>query len=469
MNNTTNVIINHQINNYYRNATDKKVQVFMRKPYLHTGKIVFIPQYCVILYFCSKYIQKMENMEITCHNCGKNVSADTPKCVFCGTVIVVVSDIHLAEQEVNRVIVPKILSLDAVEGRASIKHKIRLQKGSLLEEKPIIQEKKEIIAPKQEEVKPVMNEPLVVDDATVIKPNPIEKKENPIVSPIKEDIDVKVMNNPFDISELMKGEKEKVEHLDAFLNEKKEEPPLIVEKEIYSVSDALKEIMAEEQKLKAFLEEKPIAKEPIFTEKQKGISLSEPLISPEKKEEMPLIFPEKKEIINPPKTEIPDFSPVGIEKIPHNVAEKQGKIAVAWLIRHTENRKPVYYELFEGDNTIGRADKTTPIEVDIADDKYVSRGHAWIRAFRTFGNAYIFELRDDGAKRKDNSPSMNGTYLNASMRRIDSNVAMYLQDGDTIQVGMTKLVFKVKPQREVNQNALFTDVLKSDYTITVFF
>lgn len=414
-------------------------------------------------------------MEKTCHNCGKTVSAETTKCVFCGTVIVVINNINITEQEVNRVIVPAGLSLTAVEGRVSIKDKIRLKKEILLQEKiketPIIVEEveeKEIISPEMVEIKPIIKEaPIFPVEKEVVAIFPPAKEETILPAEKKPEIVEKTVIEPINVPEILQELEHKDKELLTFLEEKKAEEPIFTEKhasppppvfpaekELYSVSDALKEILAEEKKLMDFLQDIPAEKPPIL---------------PEKKVEQPIIFPEKTEIASPPKIEQLDTPILGIDKIPNNVPDKQGKLPVAWLIRHTENRKPVYYELFEGDNTIGRGDNVTPIEVDIADDKYVSRGHAWIRAFRVPGNLYVFELRDDGAKRKDKSPSMNGTYLNASMRRIDPKVAMYLQDGDTIQVGMTKLVFKIKPQYMTNQDKIFADVLDSDYTITVIF
>ncbi len=411
-------------------------------------------------------------MEKTCHNCGKTVSAETPKCVFCGTVIVVINNINITNPEMNRVIVPEGLSLTAVEGRVSIKDKIRLKKADLPQEKiketPIIIEKQAPVSPQIVEITPIIKEETIL---------PVDKEVIAISSPVKEEVILpidkqpevweKTVVEPINVPEILQEIEDKDKDLVTFLEEKKAEEPIFTEKhvsppppippaqkELYSVSDALKEILAEEKKLMDFLQDIPAEKPPVF---------------PEKKVEQPLIFPEKTEIAPPPKIERLDTPILGIDKISHNVSDKQGKLAVAWLIRHTENRKPVYYELFEGDNTIGRGDNVTPIEVDISDDKYISRGHAWIRAFRVPGNIFVFELRDDGGKRKDKSPSMNGTYLNASMRRVDPKVTMYLQDGDTIQVGMTKLVFKIKPQYVANQDKIFADVLDSDYTITVIF
>lgn len=440
--------------------------------FLITSKIL-----CLQFVILRKFVHKFIGMEKTCHNCGKTVSAETPKCVFCGTVIVVINNINITEQEVNRVIVPEGLSLTAVEGRVSIKDKIRLKKENLPQEKskemPIVVEtkEKEVVSPEIVDIKPIIKEEIILPvEKEVIAIFPPAKAE--IILPVEEkpaiEIAEKTVIEPINVPELLQEIENKDKELLTFLEEKKPEEPIFTEKhasppppippaekELYSVSDALKEILAEEKKLMDFLQDVPAEKPPVF---------------PEKKEEKPIIFPEKTEITPPPPKAEPLDTPIlGIDKMPNNVPDKQGKPAVAWLIRHTENRKPVYYELFEGDNTLGRGDNVTPIEVDISDDKYVSRGHAWIRAFRVPGNLYVFELRDDGAKRKDKSPSMNGTYLNASMRRIDAKVAMYLQDGDTIQVGMTKLVFKIKPQYLTNQDKIFADVLDSDYTITVIF
>ncbi len=435
------------------------------------------------------FARKSQNMEVTCHNCGKNISEDTPKCVFCGADRATIHHFTINEPEVNQVIVPEGLSLEAVEGRVSIKHKIRLQKTPLPEivppviaEKPIISPQiaeivppviaeKEVILPKVEE----KQAPIIVEKQPILpqveeKPTPIIIEKEPILPVIATEIEEKTVIEPLNIPQILADAKEKDKQVETFLEKNMPLPQPIVEKELYSVSDALKEILAEEQKLLDFLEEKPVEKELVFPKKEIEKPIEKALIFPPKVEEKPVILEENTSLFTP-KTQVesPDTPILGIEKMVQKVANKQGKPAIAWLIRHTENRKPVYYEVFEGDNTLGRGDNATPIEIDISDDKYVSRGHAWIRASRVPGNVHIFELRDDGAKRKDKSPSMNGTYLNASMRRIDPHITMYLQDGDTIQVGMTKLVFKVKSPAAANQQAVFSEVLQSDYTITVIF
>lgn len=145
--------------------------------------------------------------------------------------------------------------------------------------------------------------------------------------------------------------------------------------------------------------------------------------------------------------------------------EKDGKIVAGWLVVHTEKKLPVTYELFEGDNIIGRPDGPHQVDVRIEDDEYVSRVHAHIRIKKDFLYRFSYELLDDGSLRRGNS-STNGTYINGNEERLPKNKMVHLRDGDTIQVGTTKLVFKNTDSTDDLHDAA-NSVLSSDFTNTV--
>jgi hypothetical protein len=113
------------------------------------------------------------------------------------------------------------------------------------------------------------------------------------------------------------------------------------------------------------------------------------------------------------------------------------KLVVGWLIVHTENKKTETFDLYEGVNYIGRKKKEDKANsILIEDDPYVSRTHAFIKCKKA-GDELQYVLYDgDGSK-----PSANGVFLNGNNRRVNE---CYLKENDTIQVGTTKLVFKVK-------------------------
>lgn len=145
--------------------------------------------------------------------------------------------------------------------------------------------------------------------------------------------------------------------------------------------------------------------------------------------------------------------------------DKSGKIVAGWLIVHTEDKQPLTFELFEGDNIIGRPDGPHHVDILVEKDKYVSRVHCMIRIEKDYLHRFNYRLKDNG-KNRQGKPSTNGTYVNGGLRRLPKNEQVYLQDGDIVQVGETKLAFK-----NVNSSWSFESaaesVLQTDYTKTV--
>ena len=144
---------------------------------------------------------------------------------------------------------------------------------------------------------------------------------------------------------------------------------------------------------------------------------------------------------------------------------RKDEIVAGWLIVHTEEKEPTSYELYLGDNFFGTEAEGYSVEIPIKDDKYVSRSHANIKVSKDFLHRFRYELFDNGTRRPQ-GPSTNGTYINGNEERLPKDGLVFLQDGDTIQVGETKLVFKtVNDVNDVEEAA--TSVINTDYTATV--
>jgi hypothetical protein len=141
-----------------------------------------------------------------------------------------------------------------------------------------------------------------------------------------------------------------------------------------------------------------------------------------------------------------------------------------WLVVHDEYTKTRTYLLQEGINRIGRHSddgmENRNISI-VTEDTYMSRYHCDIevrRHPRTQKIEYLITDKAYGPKKQ----STNGTYINASRRRLTNTEEMALQDGDTVQVGATKLVLKTP---EIVKNAIEAEeiVKQTDYLNTVIF
>jgi len=150
---------------------------------------------------------------------------------------------------------------------------------------------------------------------------------------------------------------------------------------------------------------------------------------------------------------------VVVQKVENINPDKKGKVIGGWLVVHTENKKPLTYELFEGDNVIGRPDGPHHLDIKVEDDSYVSRVHCKVLVSKDFMHRFKYELIDKEG-------STNGTYINAYEKPLPKDQSVFLQDGDTIQVGETKMVFK-NTNSSVNFRDAASHVLDNDYTKTV--
>ena len=133
---------------------------------------------------------------------------------------------------------------------------------------------------------------------------------------------------------------------------------------------------------------------------------------------------------------------------------------IAWLIRHTENQSTTSYPVYSGKTYIGRKEKPglAPF-VRIGDDPYISKFHAVILAEP--GRPATFYLADD-AVAKGEKPSTNGTYLNGREGRITAKTQV--KNNDTIQLGITKLVFRIS---DAELEDIVKDVARTSYMHTV--
>lgn len=137
-----------------------------------------------------------------------------------------------------------------------------------------------------------------------------------------------------------------------------------------------------------------------------------------------------------------------VNRLPANVAQPiQQPIAppkheepipaiVGWLVVHDENTRPQTYLLKYGKNIVGRKSDAKPCDVMIeSEDGYMSRNHCVVEVQRNRAGVYEYVLSEVG--------STNGTFINADAeKRMKPGDEIYLADGDTVQIGRTKVVLK---------------------------
>ena len=177
---------------------------------------------------------------------------------------------------------------------------------------------------------------------------------------------------------------------------------------------------------------------------------------------------EGEDFFNPPSTKPP---PRKQEAAPlPEIAPAQPDGNIGWLVVRDEKTAIQTFQLREGINRIGRLKPTTPAHVNIGiktNDDYMSRYHCdlevvWNRQAKRYD--YVVSDKAYGNK----SVSTNGTYVNAASRRLSPIDEKNVKDGDTIQIGETKLVLKTassaRDAREAERK-----VKELDYSKTVIF
>ena len=133
---------------------------------------------------------------------------------------------------------------------------------------------------------------------------------------------------------------------------------------------------------------------------------------------------------------------------------KQVDDRIGWLIIHDEFTPTYTFDLRKGVNRIGRESETTDQDVSVriaTQDQYMSRHHCDIEArWHSVKNVYEYVLSDKEYQRKPHSK--NGTFVNGSSR-LTRRDEVLLDDGDTVQVGRTKLVLKLPSSHRQKQDA----------------
>ncbi|MEP7279987.1 MAG: FHA domain-containing protein [Bacteroidota bacterium] len=109
-----------------------------------------------------------------------------------------------------------------------------------------------------------------------------------------------------------------------------------------------------------------------------------------------------------------------------------------WLILHMENRPAKTYPLQTGKNFIGRKQPASlsPFIV-IEGDEFISRVQCVLYAEE---DKLLQFYVSDPAAYNNGKTSKNGTYINGQKNAITQKIP--LADGDTVQVGVTKLVLR---------------------------
>jgi FHA domain len=386
-----------------------------------------------------------------CPNCQKETEVLPPyyRCAYCQATLYDESINKNNEQNtLNQVVVPEGLHNNLIE-RPSIKHKITLKKEALPWEKeaqtkeisqeipldtpisiPVTQEAISIQEEKQpiiENVPQAQNEDLenLMDLFAEAKKDNIQSTEN------KETVVETSLDVSFDDLNISKDGKELTTKKET---PKAETPQIPIQNPIEKPKspddlimwDVMSEIEERDKKLSQFL-----------TNEQ-----------------------DEKVKVNPTY-----FSQPPIPKISNRLEEKVGRKELAWLIRHTEGKEPVFYALYEGENVIGKSTTAIPTDVEISDDVYVSYGHAILRIYEVPPAIFLFELRDDGSKRPDKQASLNGTFVNGYAPKITKPV--FLNDGDAIQVGLTQFVLKISSSKFPDMATIIRDALRKPYMAIV--
>lgn len=131
-----------------------------------------------------------------------------------------------------------------------------------------------------------------------------------------------------------------------------------------------------------------------------------------------------------------------------------------WLIIHTEDRPSKTFALSAGNNYIDRkADSLLNPFIVIDDDTFISKVHAVVYVEQA--EEPVFFVMDNAVS-NGGKESRNGTFVNGDSARVSQKTK--LQEGDTIQVGHTKLILKVN---KANIQHIVQEVKKSKFIHTV--
>jgi pSer/pThr/pTyr-binding forkhead associated (FHA) protein len=125
---------------------------------------------------------------------------------------------------------------------------------------------------------------------------------------------------------------------------------------------------------------------------------------------------------------------------------------VGWLVVHDEKTPPQTLPLRLGPQVVGRRSTSRPCDLMIqTGDPYMGRNHFIIEVICNKKGELDYLLSDAG--------SMNHTFINRkSLYEVRKGDEYYLQDGDIIQAGETKIIFKssasVRSSEEASDSVL---------------
>lgn len=126
-----------------------------------------------------------------------------------------------------------------------------------------------------------------------------------------------------------------------------------------------------------------------------------------------------------------------------NPVEPDPEVA-GWLVVHDEKTPLQTFNLKMGKQLIGRKSESRPCDIMInSQDEYMSRNHFFIEVKTSINHGMIYILIDNG--------STNYTFINtATLAMLKQNDQYILKDGDVIQAGETKIVFKSRTETVSN-------------------
>jgi hypothetical protein len=141
---------------------------------------------------------------------------------------------------------------------------------------------------------------------------------------------------------------------------------------------------------------------------------------------------------------------------------------MGWLVVHDENAAQQTHPLRIGRQVIGRKSVSRPCDIMIdTEDPFMGRNHCILEVKPSRSGGYEFFLSD--VKMTNGTPeqmSTNGTFVNAQPTALRPKDMVYLKDGDTIQMGKTKVVIKTLITAASAQDASRI-VQDTDYSPTV--
>ena len=151
------------------------------------------------------------------------------------------------------------------------------------------------------------------------------------------------------------------------------------------------------------------------------------------------------------------------------VAKQQNQIfqqtgAVGFIVVHDENAATQTYPLRIGPNVIGRKSSVPTADILIeTEDVMMSRRHAVVEVVRDKFGQFEYLIAEAGSR--------NGTFVIGAqdpMRKIklEPEDLIYLEDGDTIQMGRTKVVLQTTKAASSARDAA-RNVQGTDYSKTI--